>query len=76
MPEVFVSQRVRIVFHNWKDEKKHYTVEGTIVPYSENPVSERLVVLTDDDQYIDIIKNTIISTTQLTEAHADDEDKS
>lgn len=73
-----MSQRVRIVFHNWKDEKKHYTVEGTIVPYSENPVSERLVVLTDDDQYIDIIKNTIISTTQLTEAcdHADDEDKS
>ena len=66
-----MSRRVRIVFHNWKDESKHYTVEGIIVPYSENPISERLVVLTDDKQYIDIIKNTIISTTQL-----NNEDKS
>lgn len=68
--------RVRIVFHNWKDESIHYTVEGTIVPYSENPVSDRIVLLDESGQYIDIIKNTIISTTQLTEGQPDDEDKS
>ena len=65
LPEVFVSRRVRIVFHNWKDMSKEYTVEGVIVPYSKNPASERLVIKSDDDQYMDIIKETIISITHL-----------
>ena len=60
-----MSHRVRIVFHNWKDMSKEYTVEGVIVPYSKNPASERLVVKSDDDQYMDIIKETIISITHL-----------
>jgi len=44
---------------------KEYTVEGVIVPYSKNPASERLVIKSDDDQYMDIIKETIISITHL-----------
>ena len=60
-----MSHRVRIVFHNWKDMSKEYTVEGVIVPYSKNPGCVRLVIKSDDDQYMDIIKETIISITHL-----------
>ena len=55
------ENRVSIVFHHWKDESKHYTVEGTVVPYSENPQTDRIVILSDDGTYTDIIKKTIIS---------------
>jgi len=66
-----VSNHVRIVYHHWKDQSKEYTLEGTIVPYSMNPASERLVLAVktkfDDVHFEDIIKETIISITQLSD---------
>ena len=66
------NNHVRIVYHHWKDQSKEYTLEGNIVPYSMNPESERLVLAVkskfDDVHFEDIIKETIISITQLPES--------
>ena len=49
----------RVTYRHWKTGMV-LTVEGTMPEQFNNPTSDRIVVLTEDGIYEDVIRNTII----------------
>ena len=52
-------QRVRVVYKHYKKDKE-LECEGILFE-KLNKISDRIVVIRDDDTYEDIIKDTIVS---------------
>jgi hypothetical protein len=54
----------RVTYRHWKTGMV-LTVEGTMPEQFNNPTSDRIVVLTEDGIYEDVIRNTIIEIKKI-----------
>jgi len=60
------DKKVRIVFKHWKTGKK-IVREGTLPPVLNNPLSDRYLLFMENGKREDIIKDTIIEITDISE---------
>lgn len=54
----------RVTYKHWKTGMV-LTVEGTMPEQFNNPTSDRIVVLTEDGIYEDVIRNTILEIKKI-----------